>query len=329
VPDRPDRVTIYTSDPERAPDADFVPGELALVVAGNRGRLLDARRTPVTVVAVRPATGDFEVEVGAFEDAGARWVLPLADVGRFQFARDAERADASELERAVARFDRPLEIACDPATRDTTLRRVADERDDAAAWLRGRLPAVDIDACIERRDGEPALYALVDERLEGLAGMDRAFATGFASHPGSGELVKGHAIVLAELGLCPYRGKVVRDPSTFDGDRSRERRADHLVARLAVTQALWSLLGRETVTLHRAAAVAGPLPAPRPASLVSATFSAAVAESHFEAEATAVRWRQVLGLDRLLMTFLETPALNAPYREAEAVLVADPWNRAF
>jgi hypothetical protein len=33
-------VTIYASDPERAPDADFVPGELALVVAGNRGRLL-------------------------------------------------------------------------------------------------------------------------------------------------------------------------------------------------------------------------------------------------------------------------------------------------
>jgi hypothetical protein len=317
-------VTIYASDPERAPDADFVSGELALVVAGNRGRLLDARRTPVTVVAVRPATGDFEIEVGAFEDAGARWVLPLADVGRFQFARDAERAEASELERAVARFDRPLEIACDPAARDATLQRVADERADATAWLRGRLPAVDVDACIERREGEPALYALLDERLGPLAALDRAFATTFVSNPRSGELVKGHAIVLAELGLCPYRGQVVRDPATF-GELPKERRADHLVARLAFTQALWSALGHETVTLHRAAAV-GP---PRPASLVSGTFSAAVAQSHFDAAATAVRWRQVLGLDRLLMTFLETPALNAPYREAEAILLADPSNLAF
>jgi hypothetical protein len=97
---------IYESDPEAAPDSEFVPGELALLVAGNRGRLLDGRRTPVTVTAVRPATGDFEIEVGAFEDAGARWLLPLQDVGRFQFARDAAREVAAQLgdtraERAV------------------------------------------------------------------------------------------------------------------------------------------------------------------------------------------------------------------------------------
>ena len=40
-------------------------------------------------------------------------------------------------------------------------------------------------------------------------------------------------------------------------------------------------------------------------------------------------WRQATPLDRVLMTFLETAALNAPYREAEAILVADPGNRAF
>ena len=113
---------IYESDPQAAPDSEFVPGELALLVAGNRGRLLDARRTPVTVTAVRPATGDFEIEIGAFEDAGARWVLPLQDVGRFQFARDAARDGAAELEQAAARFDRVLEIACDEDARAATMR---------------------------------------------------------------------------------------------------------------------------------------------------------------------------------------------------------------
>lgn len=320
---------IYESDPGRAPDTDFGPGELGLLVAGNRGRLLDARRTPVTVVAVRPQVGAFVVEIGAFEDAGARWELPLEEFARFQFARDAARSDAAELERAMARFDRIEEIPCDPAARAATLRRVADARAAAGEWLRERLPAVDAEGAIERREGEPALHALLDERLGGLAAMDRAFAAAFASNPGAGELVKGHAIVLAELGLCPYRGKVVRDPSTFDGDRSRDRRAEHLVARLAFTQALWSLLGHETVTLYRAAAVEGPLPAPRPASLVSATFSRPVAEAHFDGGATAVLWRQATPLDRVLMTFLETEALNAPYMEAEAILVADPGNRAF
>jgi hypothetical protein len=315
---------IYESDPEAAPDSEFVPGELALLVVGNRGRLLDARRTPVTVTAVRPATGDFEIEVGAFEDAGARWVLPLRDVGRFQFARDAARGVAAELDQAAARFDHVLEIACDEDARAATTRRLGAERAATAAWLRGRLPPIDVDACVERREGEPSLYALLDERLGELAALDRAFAASFVSNPRSGELVKGHAIVLAELGLCPYRGQVVRDPATF-ANLPKERRADHLVARLAFTQALWSALGRETVTLHRAAAVGPPLPA----SLVSSTFSASVAASHFAAAATAVQWRQVLGLDRLLMTFLETRALNAPYREAEAILLADPGNPAF
>ena len=40
-------------------------------------------------------------------------------------------------------------------------------------------------------------------------------------------------------------------------------------------------------------------------------------------------WRQAVGLDRVLMTFLETAAMNAAFREAEAILVADPANRAF
>jgi hypothetical protein len=320
---------VYESDPDRAPDTDFVPGELGLLVAGNTGRMLDARRTPVTVAAVRPQVGAFVVEIGAFEDAGAQWELPLEDVGRFQFARDAARADTAELEQARARFDRIEEVPAAPDARAETLRRVAGERAAARAWLRDRLPAIDVAAAIARREGAPELYALLEERLGEHAAMDRAFSAAFVSNPGAGEMVKGHAIVLAELGLCPYRGKVVRDPSTFAPERSRARRAEHLVARLGFTQALWSLLGHATVTLYRAAAAEGPLPAPRPASLVSATFSRTVAEAHFEGGATAALWRQAVPLDRLLMTFLETPALNAPYREAEAVLLADPVNRAF
>ena len=34
----------------------------------------------------------------------------------------------------------------------------------------------------------------------GLAALDRDFTETFVSNPNSGELVKGHAIVLAELG---------------------------------------------------------------------------------------------------------------------------------
>jgi len=92
--------SVYQSDPDQAPDAGFLPGELRHLVAGNRGRLLDLRRTPVLVTRVSPASGFFEVEIGAFEDAGAHWLVPLEDVTSYQFAaggRVASRRPLAEL----------------------------------------------------------------------------------------------------------------------------------------------------------------------------------------------------------------------------------------
>jgi hypothetical protein len=144
--------------------------------------------------------------------------------------------------------------------------------------------------------------------------------------------VKAHAIVLAELGLCPYAGKIARDPDLFAAPRSKSERATYLVARLAFTQTLWSMWGSQTVMLYRGAAVDGALPARSPACLISATFSRDVADAHYEggpATQTAVLWRQRVLIERLLMTFLETPEMNEPFNEAEAVLIGDPSNHAF
>lgn len=57
-----------------------------------------------------------------------------------------------------------------------------------------------------------------------------------------------------------------------------------------------------------------------------------MADEHFEGSGgthTAVLLRQRLPLFRLFMTFLETASLNDRFREAEAILIADPDNRAF
>jgi hypothetical protein len=76
----------------------------------------------------------------------------------------------------------------------------------------------------------------------------------YISNPGSGEVIKGHAIVLAELGLCPFTGKAVRDPATFAGEWDRSRRAEHIVARSGFTRALWdraAALLRQPLPLNR------------------------------------------------------------------------------
>lgn len=152
------------------------------------------------------------------------------------------------------------------------------------------------------------------------------------TNPRAGEIVKGHAIVLAELGLCAYRGKAPRDPDLLAGPWSRPRRADHLLWCLAFTHALWLSLDRRELTLYRAAATDGAFQPPRPVTLISATFSREVADSHFQGGPTtrvAVLWRQRVPVERALMTFLETQAMNQRFHEAEAILLADPSNGAF
>jgi len=325
---------VYESDPDRAPDTDFVPGELSLLVAGNRGRLLDTRRTPITVVAVTPDIGAFVVEINGFEDAGAHWELPLPNVTRFQFTHDASRTDTAELARAAAKFDHDMTIDCDPAAREETEHRINEERRAIHDRLTSGRYDVDLPRRIAERTGVPALYELCRELMaeRGIAELDDEFATVFVSNPASGELVKGHAIVLAELGLYPYHGGIVRNQDLFGGTRSKAHRANHIIARMALQRELWSMWGRATATVYRGTAVEGPLPTRSRSSFVSTTLSRDVATAHFDGgptTTTAVLWRQDVPIERLFMTYLETPAMNDPYAEAEALLLADPGNRAF
>jgi hypothetical protein len=328
---------VYASDPGQADDSGFVAADLRHLAAGNRGRLLDPRRTPITVVDVAPERGSFSVRVGAFEDEGARWELGLEEIVRFQFAHDAVPVSderLAELRRGAARFDRDLSIEAEPERSAARLRR---HRNEAREWLaagRHGLDGVDPGALIEQRDGSPRLYELLDEFLtvRELDGIDRAFASAYVTNPRAGELVKGHAIIAAELGLGSYHGQAPRDPELFAGALSRARREEHLLARLAFTQELMKLIHARNLDLYRAASTEDAFRGEPAPTFVSATFSATVADAQFAggpSTRAAVLWRQRLPVGRTLMTFLETRALNERFREAEAVLLADPSNQAF
>ena len=166
----------------------------------------------------------------------------------------------------------------------------------------------------------------------GLAELEQTFANRFVSNASSGEVVKGHAIVLARLGLCPYDGKIQRDPTLFAGDWSEERRAEHILARLAFVGELFAAEGVEAVTLYRGLASDVPLRPPKHPSFVSATFDRRVAEAHFAGAATTIAaalYRQVVAVERLFMTYRETRAMNRQFCESEGVLLGDPGSPLF
>ncbi len=306
----------------------------------NTGRLLDYRRTPVRLTAVNLVSGLFEVELLDFEDKGARWLYPFEEVGKYQFAkgsRSATEEQVAHFERTVRQLDRPLCIECDPSVTRQTQAHLAVERQHARLWLLDNSRFLRSEQTFDPAslDGSPLLHEDLQEhmRSHGLSDMEERFAAQWASNSESGEFIKGHRIVIAEAGLSPYEGKVVRDPTLFDEPSGKERRLRHLLTRMAFVQEVFSQRGLARPLLYRALSCSGPLePRNTKRALISATFNREVAEALFgerETTRTVALYRQTVAVERLFMTHLETWHLNRPFREAEAVLIADPANLAF
>ena len=329
---------IYESAAHPRPDDEFEPGELRHLASGARGRLLDPRRTPLSVVGVRPDVGFTDVRIEDFEDAGAVWEIPLEFASDFQFEPGgplATSAEVAEMEFAIERLAHDQTITSDPGVRAQTDERVADRERDAATWLADHSrflarerPLPDPAARRGDQDLMADLEAWMRER--DLWDVEDEFSRVYVSNPGSGEVVKGHRIVLAELGLADYQGRIVRDPATFEGPWEREARAEHIVARLGFVRAVLDVLGLSHVRLWRGASVERRLRARPGRTFVSTSFDEAVARSHYESGQptwTHVLSRHDVPRERVFMTYLETAAMNGVFLEAEAVLLAAPGDR--
>lgn len=328
----------YQFNPNSPADTCFLPGDLKYLIPGNEGRWLDPRRTPLRVLDVRRSSGFFVVELLDFEDKGARWELPLERVNRCQFARGSAEASAAEVElysEIVARLNRPLAIPADPSCRAQSEATIASLRKEVGAWMDTKSTFVASGArlAFTDRTGSALLWTDLDRYMlaNGLGDIEGAFAEQYVRNPESGELVKGHRILLAELGLVSFAGTQVRDPDLFAGPWSRPRRADHILHRLAFVREVFDRLGPSPVVLYRGLSCHGS-PGVRENSFVSATFSLDVAMSHFhnrDSTSTGVLLRQPVPTARLFMTYQETAQMNRHYKEAEAVLLRDPTNEIF
>jgi hypothetical protein len=329
---------IHASDPSAAPDDAFEPGKLHHLVPGNEGRLLDRRRTPVRVRGLELESGLAWIEIMGFEDAGAIWEVPFEDIGRFQFGRQAQHAtELADIEAAVERFAQPLRIDVGPETPPQTAEDIDRVRKEAHSFFEqaGPIPH-GIDLQTLRRSHLEDLQAAFRDFLgrKGLLSIEDAFMIPFVSNPHASETVRAHQVVLAELGLAPYDGKMLRRPEELEGAFDRPHRQRHILTRLGFLRALFDRSGLARVELFRGLWLEGPLEAIRPRTFVSTTFDRKVAESFFgqpgDAAEVALLYRQKVPIERLFATHLETRAMDSgPFRESEAVLLSDPQNAAF
>ncbi len=199
-------------------------------------------------------------------------------------------------------------------------------------WLtaHGAPEKIDATPFIDSRLGSQEAFGwlagyLAESAPAGLLAMDNDLAASYVSNPWSGDMIRAHLITAARLGLSSYRGKPVRDAASLSGMWTEERRAAHIIIRAAFTRALWKRASHPGLMIYRGIGLQGQAALEtRAVPLISATFSRALAESHFNSERaeTAALLRCHLPVERLFMTFLETPAMNNQYLEADAVLFA-------
>ena len=329
---------VHQFNSNMAPDSDFRPGEIKHLVVGNRGRLLDPRRTPIMIVDLIPQTGHFIVRIDDFEDKGARWEVGFEEVSFYQFALESAEGQPSEVERfseIARRLSQPFQIPCDPVSATRTMQNLAELQRDAAVWLGNNSNYLKKYDRIETksRQGPSELFDDL-KRFMGqhdLADVESGFAACYVSGPHYREL-EGHRMMMAELGIVAFDGTIVRDPSLYEGRWSKERRALHILCRLAFLRAFLSTLGVTTVTLFRGLVLDHTTYVPRNRTFVSASFDLEVAQSCFalrEAQKSGLLMRQVVPIGRLFMTYLETAAMNRQFLEAEAVLLYEPENPLF
>ena len=208
----------FQFDPNRAPDADFEPGELHHLCVGNEGRLLDFRRTPVRVIRLCDETGLATVEILAFEDKGALWDLPYEEVSKYQFKGGSPKASVEALgriEREAARLNRQVEISCEATQREETLAAISHERERARAWLGLHSQLFQSEQTLPQGEakGSPLLYADTKDYMaqRGLGDLEALFTRHYVSHLFN-ETVKAHRVAVAQLGLAPYVGKILTIP---------------------------------------------------------------------------------------------------------------------
>ena len=276
----------FQYNPDKLPDSHFEGGLLDHLVVGNEGRLLDYRRTPVRLSELREASGLAVLQILDFEDEGNTWEIPFEEICSFQFALGSRRADPKAATRYAAiagRLNRRTTIACEQGARRPTFAELAEAEREADEWLRLQSAAMRtrVRPNFSRRMGLKPLFANLKAYMEehGLADIEANIAAHYPRKFHYSESVKAHCIVIAEMGLVPYEGKVLRDEGVLQGGFDRARRREHVIRRLAFVRALYTSLGVSSLLLYRGVHSHGLPEPPRNETFVSATTDLRIAEA--------------------------------------------------
>lgn len=325
---------IHEYDNKMKSDDEFIDGDTSLLVEGNHCRLLDGRRTTGMIEKYFEDCGMFRWRITKYEDSGKYWDLPAESVKNFQFQKESLRLSddkIKQINKLTMEFDKDIRIEAKETDRNNTEEEIKKTKEIIQRWLNENSLFLKSEEKIDfsSREGSKLLGKDLMNYMESIGMLEEETKTAetMVLNPNSGEWIKGMNIVLGEMGLVPYGGKIPRTKDIFKGLGDKENRQRYLINRLAFIRAYFSMSNIKEVVLYRGMSNEEKWKKVS-RTYLPCTFNLEVAQafSDFDRESkykNSYLVKMTCPVDKLFMTYIETEAMNRQYKEAEALVLYD------
>lgn len=326
-------MTLHQKNENKLPDSCFEKGTLYHIVPGNRGRVLDGRRTPGFIERYDAESAMFIWRITDFEDKGKYWEVPAEEIAVYQFEKGSKKLTedkVKEIENRCKLFSEKLTIYGSELKQAKTLELIRKEKILVKDWFLKESEFVKLGNSqldIHSKRGSNFLFSDLIPYMDicGVLDLERKTAEQYILNPYSGEWIKGLKIVMAEMGLIDFNEKRPRTSDIFKGIGNKDKRKKYIVSRLAFVQTFFELAGYQNVQLFRGMATEGKI-YETSRTLISASFNPEVAEEFScidrnDKVTFSYLIKFTYPIENLFMTFFETETFNKRYQEQEAVIL--------
>ncbi len=317
----------------KVPDEEFIRGNLSLLVPGNKGRVLDGRRTPGYIEEYNPISAMFIWRITGFEDEGKTWEIPAEQIVYYQFEKNSKTLSSllkEEIENRCKVFSKSIIIKGSHQALKNTEKQMKKQELIAEKWLKEHSTFLKNKQtiCFSQETGYKALYQDSKQYFTflGLEELEERTAQNYILNPSSGEWLKGMKIVMAEMGLIDFKGLIPRTEDIFTGVGDKQAREKYILSRMAFLKVLFHKHNIKEVPLYRGMSSEMEL-FKSPRSLLSTTFNinTALSFANFTGDNEKIKSSYCVKfyypVDNLFMTFFETEAFNQRYKEQEGIIL--------
>ncbi len=250
---------LHQNNKNMLPDSYFETGTIAHIVAGNKGRVLDGRRTPGFIESYNAESAMFIWRITDFEDKDNYWEIPAEEIKNYQFEKKSAKLGINNIkiiEDKCKIFEQKLKITSNKNELNTALKLITDKKLLIKNWLIEQSEFVKfghLKLDITAKTGNKFLFNDLKNYLtiNNLYELEKKTAEQYSLNPYSGEWIKGLKIVLAEMGLLDFNDKMPRTADIFSGIGKKNKRKNYIITRMAFVQAYLELAELNEIQLFR------------------------------------------------------------------------------